>query len=277
MRSESHLVHKLRTVGAAAAAAASSVGVPSTLQFVFLTATLPEAVINRVKREFPTVQVVTGPGLHRAALTVQQRLVDVSADDDNIMKMATTAVEHQKMKALFQSLRLSKCQRTLVFCNTVDSCRQVENALKRNDRRGQVYQVLSYHNAMTSTARLSNLKTFIRASTTTSTQPKTQRKIAATRTAVPKDTILVCTDRASRGIDFGNKPVDHVVVFDVPNSASEYVRRVGRTARAGRAGTCTILAYGWQLPLAREYISTTIGTASTNKRLVISERRTRSK
>ena len=29
------------------------------------------------------------------------------------------------------------------------------------------------------------------------------------------------------------------------------MRRVGRTARAGRKGTSTVFAYGWQLPIAR--------------------------
>jgi len=62
----------------------------------------------------------------------------------------------------------------------------------------------------------------------------------------------VCTDRAARGVDFEAAPVDHVILFDFPKDPAEYVRRVGRTARAGRAGTSTVFAYGWQLPIARK-------------------------
>jgi ATP-dependent RNA helicase DDX18/HAS1 len=65
------------------------------------------------------------------------------------------------------------------------------------------------------------------------------------------DQILVCTDRAARGVDFEAAPVDHVVLFDFPKDPAEYVRRVGRTARAGRTGVTTVFAYGWQLPVAR--------------------------
>ena len=56
--------------------------------------------------------------------------------------------------------------------------------------------------------------------------------------------ILVCTDRAARGVDFDSAPVDHVILFDFPRDPAEYVRRVGRTARAGRVGTSTVFAYG---------------------------------
>lgn len=59
------------------------------------------------------------------------------------------------------------------------------------------------------------------------------------------------TDRAARGVDFDEAPVDHAVVFDFPKDPAEYIRRVGRTARAGRTGTSTVFAYGWQLPIAR--------------------------
>lgn len=47
-------------------------------------------------------------------------------------------------------------------------------------------------------------------------------------------TILVSTDRASRGLD--SVGVEHVILFDFPRDVSEYVRRVGRTAR-GANGT----------------------------------------
>ena len=45
---------------------------------------------------------------------------------------------------------------------------------------------------------------------------------------------LVCSDLISRGIDISH--VSHVVSYDVPVDFRKYVHRVGRTARAGRAG-----------------------------------------
>lgn len=46
--------------------------------------------------------------------------------------------------------------------------------------------------------------------------------------------ILITTDLASRGLDLVN--VSHVVNFDMPKHAEEYVHRIGRTGRAGSKG-----------------------------------------
>jgi ATP-dependent RNA helicase RhlE len=47
-------------------------------------------------------------------------------------------------------------------------------------------------------------------------------------------TALVATDIAARGIDIDQLP--HVVNYDLPNVAEDYVHRIGRTGRAGNEG-----------------------------------------
>jgi len=52
--------------------------------------------------------------------------------------------------------------------------------------------------------------------------------------------VLVATDVAARGIDVPT--ITHVVNYDLPKQAEDYVHRIGRTGRAGREGTAITLA-----------------------------------
>ena len=55
--------------------------------------------------------------------------------------------------------------------------------------------------------------------------------------------ILVATNVAARGLDI--EDVMHVVNFDAPQTAEDYIHRVGRTGRAGRDGSATIFVAEW--------------------------------
>jgi ATP-dependent RNA helicase DDX41 len=49
--------------------------------------------------------------------------------------------------------------------------------------------------------------------------------------------VLVATDLVSKGLDFTN--IEHVINFDMPKEIENYVLRIGRTGRLGKAGVCT--------------------------------------
>jgi superfamily II DNA/RNA helicase len=46
--------------------------------------------------------------------------------------------------------------------------------------------------------------------------------------------LLVATDVAARGLDVNG--ISHVINFDLPMAAEDYVHRIGRTGRAGASG-----------------------------------------
>jgi ATP-dependent RNA helicase RhlE len=54
--------------------------------------------------------------------------------------------------------------------------------------------------------------------------------------------VLVATDVAARGLDIDLLP--HVVNFEIPNVAEDYVHRIGRTGRAGNEGMALSLVCG---------------------------------
>jgi ATP-dependent RNA helicase RhlE len=64
------------------------------------------------------------------------------------------------------------------------------------------------------------------------TQQARERALAEFHTG--KIRVLVATDIAARGIDVDD--VSHVINFELPNEPESYVHRIGRTARAGKAG-----------------------------------------
>jgi ATP-dependent RNA helicase RhlE len=62
--------------------------------------------------------------------------------------------------------------------------------------------------------------------------------------------VLVATDIAARGLDIQQLP--HVVNFELPNVAEDYVHRIGRTGRAGNEGEAMSLVCVDELKLLRD-------------------------
>ena len=201
---------------------------PNT-QFVLVTATIPDEVLKQLKKFFERdIRVVQGPGLHRPSAGMLERLIDCSGGD----VFDDQSGFYRKFKALLDLLEVDKADRALLFCNKIETCRKLENMLTRADRDGDKYKILPYHAALSREQQQRNLKEFI---TSPSKMPH----------------ILVCTDRASRGLDASR--VKHVILFDFPRDPSEYVRRVGRTARGALGeGRVSVLVLGRQVRLARE-------------------------
>jgi ATP-dependent RNA helicase RhlE len=79
-------------------------------------------------------------------------------------------------------------------------------------------------------------------------QPQRERALAGFRDGQTR--ILVATDIAARGIDV--EGVSHVINFDLPNVPEDYVHRIGRTARAGAAGTAIAFCSDEERPYLRD-------------------------
>ena len=74
----------------------------------------------------------------------------------------------------------------------------------------------------------------IQADTIHSNRSQAQRQRTLTDFHKGRIRVLVATDVVARGIDV--EDISHVINYELPNDAQNYVHRVGRTARAGTAG-----------------------------------------
>jgi superfamily II DNA/RNA helicase len=62
--------------------------------------------------------------------------------------------------------------------------------------------------------------------------------------------LLVATDVAARGLDVSG--ITHVINYDLPKNAEDYVHRIGRTGRAGASGIAISFASGKEVDYLRQ-------------------------
>ncbi|KAF2659304.1 P-loop containing nucleoside triphosphate hydrolase protein [Lophiostoma macrostomum CBS 122681] len=138
----------------------------------------------------------------------------VGSTHQNIKQEIHFVEESAKNDALFDLIFSGDPQRTLVFVNSKFKCDAVDDFLYNKG-----LPVTSIHSDRTQREREDALRSF--------------------RTA--RCPILVATGVTARGLDVAN--VKHVINYDLPSTQhdgiTEYVHRIGRTARIGNDGRAT--------------------------------------
>jgi ATP-dependent RNA helicase RhlE len=151
------------------------------------------------------VMRVAGPTLtDPARVEVAPSATPVEAVTQTVYPVAET----QKTDLLVRLLEEERLDRVLVFTRTKHRADRVCRHLERSRIRG--------------TAIHSNR-----------TQAQRQRALDGFKDGTYR--VLVATDIVARGIDVDS--ISHVINYDLPSQAQDYVHRIGRTARAGASGT----------------------------------------
>jgi superfamily II DNA/RNA helicase len=176
--------------------------VPFTRQTLFFTATMP-AEIQRIADTFlHNPQRVEVSRPATAAVTVTQLLISTGGDPAD------------KRDTLRQLLRGEEAlKNAIIFCNRKREVAVLHRSLVRHG-----FNAVALHGDLDQSARTAALDQFRRGDAK----------------------FLIASDVAARGLDIPE--VSHVINFDVPHHADDYVHRIGRTGRAGRSGTAITLA-----------------------------------
>jgi len=155
---------------------------------------------------------------------------------DNINQRCYAVKDRDKINALSRILEVEDPHSVLIFARTKVGCAELAEQLML-----QGYPAVAIHGDLS--------------------QQERERIVGRFRTGESK--ILVATDVMARGVDIPE--VSHVINYDLPQLAIEYVHRIGRTGRAGRTGQAITLVTPSQrhaLKIIERYIDSPIERAT---------------
>jgi ATP-dependent RNA helicase DeaD len=175
---------------------------PGTRQTALFSATMPPRILSIAQRHLKDAQ----------RITIGREKTD-AGKLPRVRQVAYVVRRAQKPDVLGRVLDIESPTSAIVFCRTrldVDTLVETLNA--------HGYRAEGLHGGM----------------------QQRQRDAVMNRFRAAKADLLVATDVAARGLDI--RHLSHVVNYDLPASADDYVHRIGRTGRAGREGTAITLA-----------------------------------
>lgn len=147
---------------------------------------------------------------------------------DSVEQIVYLVTSRERFKLLYNLINRQNLERVVVFCNRRDTTRKLGDKLKSY---GVNCAILSGD----------------------VDQKKRIRTLESFRSG--KIRVLVATDVAGRGIHV--EGISHVINYNLPMDAEDYVHRIGRTGRAGASGTSISFATedeSFQLPAIEEFL-----------------------
>ena len=170
--------------------------VPFTRQTLFFSATMPPEITRLVDTFLHNPVRVEVARAATTASNITQSLVRSGASPEE--KRAT-------LRALVRTAENFK--NAIIFCNRKRDVQVVYRSLEKHG-----FSVGALHGDLDQRTRMAALDAF--------RNDQVQ--------------LLVCSDVAARGLDIPD--VSHVINYDPPHHAEDYVHRIGRTGRAGKSG-----------------------------------------
>lgn len=133
----------------------------------------------------------------------------------------------------------SKIEQRLLFADNMDHKNRLLDALLRGV---EMTQAIVFASTKRSTEEISDLlsESGFASDALHGDMQQGQRNRALQRLREGRTRVLVATDVAARGLDVAG--ISHVINFDLPRQAEDYVHRIGRTGRAGRTGIAVSFA-----------------------------------
>lgn len=189
------------------------------------------------QRQTALFSATFSPDIRRLAQKYMRKPLEVTIEPEtvtvtNIAQRYYMVQERDKIAALCRLLETEAMMNTLVFTKTKAGAADLAETLLA---RG--YPAAAIHGDL----------------------PQIERERILRRFRNGQITTLVATDVVARGVDIPD--VSHVVNFDIPQMAIEYVHRIGRTGRAGRSGSAITLIsprQRRQLKMIEDYIHKSI-------------------
>lgn len=159
------------------------------------------------------------------AIQIDPKKIEIEREstvNQNIDQRVYYCLDENKSYLLLSLLEQFSDKQVLIFCKAKYGVRDVVDLLKRSQ-----FEVSEIHSDLT----------------------QAQRNEAIHLYSNKEVRVLVATDIASRGIDING--IDLVINFNLPEDATYYVHRIGRTGRANHHGLALSLCSDKDLPLLR--------------------------